>query len=83
MQTPENLLLNIEKRGRVFEKKINKEYLKKINQAYMKSLKSKTDWNILFIDVSDIDFVENEGHYLELLFRIKHSLSKSIKELPN
>lgn len=83
MQTPENLLLNIEKRGRYFEKKINKEYLKKINQAYMKLFKSKTDWNILFIDVSDIDFVENEGHYLELLFRIKHSLSKSIKKLPN
>jgi len=83
MQTPENLLLNIEKRGRYFEKKINKEYLKKINQAYMKLFKSKTDWNILFIDVSDIDFVENEGHYLELLFRIKHSLSKSIKKFPN
>ncbi len=74
MQTPEKLLLNIEKRGRHFERKINKEYLKKINQAYMKSLKSKTDWKILFIDVSDIDFVENEGHYLELLFRIKRSL---------
>ena len=74
LQTPDNLLLNIEKRGRHFEKKINKEYLKKINQAYMKSLKSKTDWKILFVDVSDIDFVENEGHYLELLFRIKRSL---------
>ena len=49
----------------------------------MKLFKSKTDWNILFIDVSDIDFVENEGHYLDLLFRIKHSLSKSIKKLPN
>jgi len=83
MQTPEKLLLNIEKRGRHFERKINKEYLKKINQAYMKSLKSKTDWNILFIDVSDIDFVENEVHYLNLLFRIKRSLVKSVEKLPN
>ena len=65
MQSPENLLLNIEKRGRYFEKNIKKNYLKKINQAYLKSLKSKTDWNILFIDVSDIDFVENQSRLLK------------------
>ena len=32
MQSPENLLNNIKKRGRYFENKIEKEYLKKINQ---------------------------------------------------
>ena len=83
MQSPENLLLNIEKRGRYFEKNIKKDYLKKINQAYIKSLKSKTDWNIRFIDVSDIDFVENDSDYLELLFRIKDGLSQSVVKLPD
>ena len=83
MQSPENLLLNIEKRGRYFEKNIKKDYLKKINQAYIKSLKSKTDWNILFIDVSDIDFVENDSDYLELLFRIKDGLAQSVVKLPD
>ena len=75
MQSPENLLLNIEKRGRYFEKNIKKDYLKKINQAYIKSLKSKEDWNILFIDITDIDFVENNLDYLELLFKIKKELA--------
>ena len=75
MQSPENLLLNIEKRGRYFEKNIKKDYLKKINQAYLKSLKSKEDWNILFIDVTDIDFIENNSDYLELLFKIKKELA--------
>ena len=83
MQSPENLVLNIEKRGRYFEKNIKKDYLKKINQAYIKSLKSKTDWNILFIDVSDIDFVENDSDYLELLFRIKDGLAQSVVKLPD
>ena len=83
MQSPENLLLNIEKRGRYFEKNIKKDYLKKINQAYIKSLKSKTDWNIRFIDVSDIDFVENDSDYLELLFRIKDGLAQSVVKLPD
>lgn len=83
MQSPENLLLNIEKRGRYFEKNIKKDYLKKINQAYIKSLKSKLDWNILFIDVSDIDFVENHSDYLELLFRIKGELTQKVVKLPN
>ena len=83
MQSPENLLLNIEKRGRYFEKNIKKDYLKKINQAYIKSLKSKTDWNILYIDVSDIDFVENDSDYLELLFRIKDGLAQSVVKLPD
>lgn len=82
MQSPENLLLNIEKRGRYFEKNIKKDYLKKINQAYIKSLKSKLDWNILFIDVSDIDFVENHSDYLELLFRIKGELTQRVVKFP-
>lgn len=76
MQSPENLLLNIEKRGRYFEKNIKKNYLKKINQAYIKSLKSKTDWNILFVDVSSINFVDNNSDYLKLLFKIKEGLRK-------
>ena len=82
MQSPENLLLNIEKRGRYFEKNIKKDYLKKINQAYIKLLKSKLDWNILFIDVSDIDFVENHSDYLELLFRIKGELTQRVVKFP-
>ena len=82
MQSHENLLLNIEKRGRYFEKNIKKDYLKKINQAYIKSLKSKLDWNILFIDVSDIDFVENHSDYLELLFRIKGELTQRVVKFP-
>lgn len=74
MQSPENLLNNIKKRGRYFENKIEKEYLKKINQAYLKSLKSNSNLNTLFIDVSDVNFVENKLDYMELLFRIKKSL---------
>ena len=49
-------------------------YLKKINQAYLKSLKSNSNLNTLFIDVSDVNFVENKLDYMELLFRIKKSL---------
>ena len=74
MQKTEKLLSNINNRGREFEKDISKDYLDKINNAYINYLKNRQDLNIVFIDISDLDFVENHIDYLELLNRIKRKL---------
>lgn len=58
-QTTDRLLYNIEKRGRQYEQNIDRNYLDKINQAYMKYIKEHSYLNILILDISDIDFVEN------------------------
>ncbi|MBL6648864.1 MAG: 2-amino-4-hydroxy-6-hydroxymethyldihydropteridine diphosphokinase [Flavobacteriaceae bacterium] len=74
LQSTEQLLENIKKRGRGFEKKIDKKYLDKVNKGYLNYLKNNSDLNIIFIDVSDLDFVESKTDYIELLYRIKKNL---------
>ena len=74
LQSTEQLLENIKKRGRGYEKKIDKKYLDKINQGYLNYLKNNSDLNIIYIDVSDLDFVESKTDYFELLYRVKKKL---------
>jgi len=82
IQSSDQLLKNISKRGRSFEKTISRNYLDKINTAYLKHIKTNSDLNVVYIDVSDLDFVEFDQDYMKLLFRIKNTLAKSFKELP-
>ena len=82
MQSSDQLLKNISKRGRSFEKTISRNYLDKINTAYLKHIKTSSDLNVVYIDVSDLDFVESDEDYMKLLFRIKNTLTKSFKEFP-
>ena len=74
LQSTEQLLENIKKRGRGFEKKIDKKYLDKINQGYLNYLKNNSDLNIIYVEVSDLDFVESKTDYFELLYRVKKKL---------
>jgi len=82
LQSSDQLLKNISKRGRSFEKTISRNYLDKINSAYLKHIKNNADLNVVYIDVSDLDFVESDEDYAKLLFRIKNNLAESFKELP-
>ena len=56
---------------------IKSYYLDKINTAYLKHIKTNSDLNVVYIDVSDLDFVESDEDYIKLLFRIKNTLTKS------
>ena len=69
----EKLLKNIEMRGRNYEKNMNPEYLEKIRQGYFNFFKQITTFPILLIDTNNIDFVQNEEHYLQ----IKDAIIKS------
>jgi len=66
-QNTERLLSQIKQRGRSYEQEIPAEYLEKINQGYLDYIKTQTDLNILIVDVSDMDFVENQEDYLKIL----------------
>ena len=46
---------------------IDDNYLKKINESYFDFFKSRPDLNVKFIDVSEMDFVNNRLDYLSLL----------------
>jgi 2-amino-4-hydroxy-6-hydroxymethyldihydropteridine diphosphokinase len=75
-QNTERLLENIKKRGRSYEQNIPADYLDKINSGYLDYIKSQTDLNVLIIDVSDRDFVENQGDYLYILDEIQQKISQ-------
>ena len=75
-QNTERLLVNIKKRGRSYEQNIPADYLDKINGGYLDYIKSQTNLNVLIIDVSDRDFVENQEDYLYILNEIQRKIRK-------
>ena len=54
-----NIVYNIKKRNRKFEKKINTEYLKNLNNYYENWIKHYSNKNLLIIDVTNKDFINN------------------------
>lgn len=70
-QNTDRLLANIKNRGRDYEQNIEAEYLQKIHDGYSNFIKTQQDLNILTIDVSDLDFVNNPGDYQTILRKIK------------
>ena len=76
-QNSEQLLENIKNRGRSYEQQIQEKYLEKINQGYLDYIKTKTDLNILVIDVTGKDFVENQSDYIAILKDIHTKIALS------
>jgi deoxyadenosine/deoxycytidine kinase len=74
-QNTDQLLTNIKNRGRSYEQQIQDNYLEKINQGYLEYIKTKTDLNVLIIDVSNKDFVENQSDYIAILNEITRKIS--------
>ena len=54
-----NIVNNIKKRNRKFEKKINTEYLKNLNNYYENWIKHYSNKNLLIINVTNKDFIKN------------------------
>jgi deoxyguanosine kinase len=69
---PDQLLHNIEKRGRNYEKSITAEYLQKIQDNYFSLFKQNPENKYLIIDINEIDFVENAEHYTRIIDTIFH-----------
>lgn len=71
-QNTERLLENIKKRGREYEQNIEASYLQKIHDGYSNFIKTQPDLNILIIDVSEMDFVNNPDDYETIINKIKN-----------
>jgi len=69
-QNTERLIENIKIRGRDYEQNIQPEYLDKIHKGYLSFIKSKEQLNPLIIDVSELDFVNNDDDYRNILKQI-------------
>jgi len=79
-QDVDRLLKNIKKRGREYEQSIQPEYLKQIHDGYMNFIKTRKDLNILILNISSIDFVQNPEYYQQMLQKIlNHKPQKGSK----
>jgi deoxyadenosine/deoxycytidine kinase len=74
----DKLKKNIMKRGRIYEQEIEYDYLEKIQQGYFDYFKQQKEMRILIIDTNNIDFVEKEDDYQQLLEIIKGIYNQGI-----
>ena len=73
----DNIIKNIKKRKRDFEKTIDKNYLIKLNEYYENWIRRHPKKRILIIDLSENDFVEDQ-EYLNIIYDM---VDEKIKEL--
>ncbi|MCD8440499.1 2-amino-4-hydroxy-6-hydroxymethyldihydropteridine diphosphokinase [Tenacibaculum finnmarkense] len=75
-QNTERLLENIKNRGRAYEQNIAATYLQKIEDGYSNFIKKVPELNILVIDVSELDFVNNPEDYRFIIDKIvQHTIN--------
>lgn len=63
----DQLLKNIQRRGRDFEADISAEYLGQIQQAYLDFFRGSRDIPILLIELEDLDFTTSQDGYARIL----------------
>lgn len=63
----DKLMENIKRRGRDYENSITPAYLKKIQNVYFEYFRMETSIPVVIIDVDQIDFVEDQKYYQEIV----------------
>ena len=53
----------ITKRGREYENNIQSEYLKKLNDTYLDYINKRSEFPVILIDVTNLDFKNNSKHF--------------------
>ncbi len=77
-QNTKRLMENIKKRGRDYEQNISEEYLQKIQNGYLNFIQTENKLNVLIIDVSEMDFVNNPEDYRKIIKEIVHFKDHSV-----
>lgn len=77
------LLKNIEKRGRPYEKNISGEYLQNIQDTYFNYFRTKEQLRILIIDTTTVDFVNDPQAYNRLLQLINREYAYGMHYVKN
>ena len=74
----EDIINNINKRGRDFEKDIKPDYLQSLQDAYFNYFKAEEEFPILIIDVNGVDFQEDKMAYKQITGLMRRSYSKGV-----
>ena len=72
LQAPLDLLAaRIHKRGIMYERNIERQYLHRLSEAYAQFFLNYRDSALLMVNAENVDFMENEEHYALLLKEIQ------------
>lgn len=74
----DDLLKNIEGRGRDFEKEIKPAYLQSLQEAYFGYFRTEKELPVLIIDVTGVDFWADRTAYQQILGLMRRSYSKGV-----
>ncbi len=66
----EVLMKRIEKRGRLYESDMDREYIEKLNEAYNHFFFHYKDSPVLIINTDELDFVENQEDFDEIIEQV-------------
>lgn len=77
----DNLISNIQQRGRSYEQDIKAEYLHGIQNTYFEYFKTETTLPILIIDVDQINFLQGETHYKMIIDALSKSYAPGVHHL--
>jgi len=79
--TPENLLINIAKRGRDYEQEIQAEYLESIQENYLTFFKQRAQFPILIIESGALDFVNQVVDYEKIKGLLLREYDKGVHRI--
>ena len=69
-----HLVQNIQKRGREYEQTLPLEYLSNLNERYEDFITNKYKGKVMIVDVDNIDFMNNQKDFAQILDRIDASI---------
>ncbi len=72
----DNIISNIKKRSRDFEKEIDRNYLIKLNQYYKKWIEKHPKKRILKIDLTDYDFIKDPEYLKKIYSMIENKINE-------
>jgi len=71
----ERLMSNIRKRNRNYEKTITSEYIRSLNEGYNRFFLNYSDSPLLIVNSTEIDFVNKEEDFEDLIHQIARPIS--------
>ena len=71
----ERLMSNIRKRNRNYEKTITSEYIRSLNEGYNRFFLNYSDSPLLIVNSTEIDFVNKEEDFEDLIYQIARPIS--------
>ncbi len=80
--SPDTLMMRITRRGRPYERDMQRDYIRQLNEAYNHFFFHYLDSPLLVVNTNGIDFVNNTDDFEDLLQRIKTHRSGTMYYTP-